>query len=322
MARRTVTAARIAGRQMELSNVEKVLWPKDGYTKGDLIAYYRAVAPFLLPHLAGRPLTLQRYPDGIDGPSFFEKDAPRATPDWVRTTLVPAEYGRRGEVCFIMCDDEPTLVFVANLASIALHVWTSREPELDSPDLMLFDLDAGERCTVARMGRVALAFRDALEAIGLRAVVKTTGGMGLHVIVPLEPRYSYDAVKTFAEIIARHVHAAVPQDTTLQRSTAKRPPDLVYLDYVQVGRGKTFVPAYSVRARAGAPVSMPLDWDNVAAMARSRGKDTQRENARYTMRNVPGMLARGEGQWDHKACAPQRIERAVTTARKAWQETQ
>jgi bifunctional non-homologous end joining protein LigD len=313
-----VTPVVVDGRRLEISNVDKVLWPKDGYTKGDLITYYRSVAGVLLPQLAGRPLTLQRFPDGVAGPSFFEKDAPRATPEWVRTAVLPAEYGRRGEVRFIMCDDEATLVFVANLASIVLHVWMSREPDLDNPDLMLFDLDPGESCGSRRLARVALAFAETLDEIGLRPLVKTTGGMGLHVIVPLQPRYSYDVVKGFGELIARRVNARMPKDTTLERSTARRPASAVYLDYVQVGRGKTLVAAYSVRARDGAPVSMPLAWSEVRAMCDRRSADTQKENARYTIANVPTLLGRRTNPWDRNSCRPQRLEPALAKARKAW----
>jgi bifunctional non-homologous end joining protein LigD len=318
MARRTVTTVEIAGRSLQLSNADKVLWPQDGYTKGDLVAYYRAVAPFLLPHLKGRPLTLQRYPDGVDGPSFFEKDAPRGTPPWVKTVTLPSEYGRRGEVEYVVCDDEATLVFVANLAAIVLHVWTSRLPKLDAPDLVLFDLDPGEQCTVATLARVAVSFRDALGEIGLSTLVKTTGGAGLHVVVPLEPRYTYDVAKALAELVARNVYDRIPAATTLERSTSKRPADAVYLDYVQVGRGKTLVAPYSVRARAGAPVSMPLGWDEVEAMTRKRGRDTAAENARHTIANVPRLLARSGDTWADGAWRPQRLEKALAAARRSW----
>jgi bifunctional non-homologous end joining protein LigD len=318
VARRTVSTVEIGGRRLEISNVDKVLWPGDGYTKGDLIAYYRAVAPYLLPHVTGRPLTLQRYPDGIDGPSFFEKDAPRGTPDWVHTVVLPAEYGRRGEVRFILCDDEPTLVFVVNLASIVLHVWTSREPELDNADLLLFDLDPGAACGVARLAQVALAFREVLEQIGLAPFVKSTGGSGLHVVVPVQPRYPYDFVKGFAELVARHVNGLAPEATTLERATARRPATAVYLDYVQVGRGKTLVAPYSVRARAGAPVSMPLGWEAVRAMSRRRGQDTEKENARYTIANVPRLLAKAGDPWAELAGSAQRLEAALGSARRAW----
>jgi bifunctional non-homologous end joining protein LigD len=318
VARRTVTTLDVAGRSLEVSNWEKVLFPADGYTKGDLVTYYRTVAPFLLPHLTGRPLTLQRYPDGVDGPSFFEKDAPRGTPPWVKTVTLPAEYGRRGEVRFVLCDDEATLVFVANLAALVLHVWTSRMPDVDTPDILLFDLDAGDACTVAQLAKTALAFRDALAEIGLAPLVKTTGGSGLHVVVPLAPHYAYEFVKGFAELVARRINGALPGDTTLVRATARRPAAAVYLDYVQVGRGKTLVAPYSVRARAGAPVSMPLAWDEVEAMARKRGKDTEAENARFTIANVPQLLAKDGDPWAGALERGQRLDSALAAAQKRW----
>jgi bifunctional non-homologous end joining protein LigD len=318
VARRTVTAVEVGGHGLEVSNWDKVLFPADGYTKGDLVTYYRTVAPQLLPHVAGRPLTLQRYPDGVDGPSFFEKDAPRGTPGWVHTVKLPAEYGRRGEVTYIVCDDEATLVVVANLASIVLHVWTSRVPDVDHPDLLLFDLDPGDGCGVARLARVALAFRDALAEIGLDPLVKTTGGSGLHVIVPLVPRYEYEFVKGFAELVARRINGTLPDDTTLQRATARRPAAAVYLDYVQVGRGKTLVAPYSVRARGGAPVSMPLQWPELEAMARKRGTDTEAENARFTIANVPKLLAKHGDPWAGILERGQRLDTALAAAQKRW----
>jgi len=318
MARRTVAYETVGERRLELSNLDKVLFPADGYTKGDLIAYYRAVAPYVLPYLAGRPLTLQRYPDGVDGFSFFEKDAPRGTPEWVRTVALPSAYGRRDEVRYLVCDDEATLVWLANLAAIVLHVWTSRLPDPDVPDMLLFDLDPGDGCTVARLGRVAVTLRDELAAIGLSSLAKTTGGSGIHVVIPLELRYTFDVAKAFAEIVARRVAALLPEESTLQRATARRPETAVYLDYVQVGRGKTMVAPYSVRARAGAPVSMPLAWPEVEAMVRERGKDTAARNARYTLANVPGLLRERGDAWAGGAWRPQRLERPLAAARKAW----
>jgi len=264
------TPVTVGVRRLELSNLEKVLWPRDGYTKSDLIAYYRAAAKWILPHLRDRPLTLQRYPDGIDNESFFEKQAPRGTPEWARTISIASPGGRRSHIAYLVCDDEATLVFVANLASIVLHVWTSRTAALDNPDYVLFDLDPWEGCTLKTLATVALNLRDAIRSIGLEPLVKTSGSSGLHVVIPLESDYDYEPVKVFAEIVARRVAGALPQLTTLERMTAKRKPGTVYLDYVQVGQGKTLVPPYCVRARDGAPISMPLEWDEVEALARKR----------------------------------------------------
>lgn len=317
-AKRTTVSVAVAERGLVLSNQNKVLWPDDGYTKGDLVDYYRSITQWIIPHLAGRPLTLERFPNGIDRSSFFEKHAPKGLPNWVPTVRVPSEYGQRSSIDFIVCNDEPTLTYVANLAAIVLHVWTSREGSLDVPDFVFFDLDPWQGCTPATLGRVALAVRDALAEIGLNSLVKTSGGSGLHVVVPLRPLYTYDVAKQFAELVARQIHARLPALTTLQRTTAKRPAATVYLDYVQVGEGKTMVAPYSVRARSRAPVSMPLDWGEVEALARKRSRDPEAEFARWTMRNVPKMLADGGDRWDRSAWEAQEIESALRLARAAW----
>ncbi len=308
----------IGGHTLVLSNRDKVLWPEDGYTKGDLVAYYRAVAPIMLPHLTGRPLTLERYPDGVGGPSFFEKNASRGLPSWVPTVGVPSDSGRRDEIRFIVCNEEATLAYLANLAAIVLHVWTSREGSLDVPEFVFFDLDPHDGCTLATLAKTALALRETLAAVGLQALVKSSGGSGLHVAVPLVPRYGYDDCKAFAEIVARTLHARLRSTTTLERMPAKRPLGTVYLDYVQVGKGKTLVAPFSVRARAGAPVSMPLEWDEVEAMARKRAPETEGEFARFTMKNaLPRIEKRGD-LWGASAWKEQRLEPAIKKARDVW----
>ncbi|GAC1522304.1 MAG: non-homologous end-joining DNA ligase [Vulcanimicrobiaceae bacterium] len=314
----------IDGRELALSNRDKVLWPSDGYTKGDLIAYYRAVAPYIVPHLVDRPLTLQRYPDGIDGQTFYEKNASKYLPDWIPTVTVPSEHGKRDSVRFIRCNDEATLVYVANLATIVLHVWTSREPTLDVPEFVFFDLDPFDGCTVPTLAKVALGLRDALAEIGLTALVKTSGGSGLHVAIPLEPAYSYEICRGFAEVVARTVHERLPTLTTLERTIARRPPATVYLDYVQVGRGKTLVAPFSVRARAGAPVSMPLDWSEIETLARKRPRGaalaagTEGEFARWTIRSAPARLRERGDLWSGARWQEQRLEPALARAQKAW----
>jgi len=314
----------IDGRELALSNRAKVLWPDDGYTKGDLVAYYRAIAPYILPHLSDRPLTLQRYPDGIDGESFFEKNASKYVPDWIATATVPSESGKRDRVRFILCNDEATLVYVANLAAIVLHVWTSREPTLDVPEFLFFDLDPFDGCTVPTLAKVALTLRETLAEIGLDAVIKTSGGSGLHVAIPLLPQYSYEVCKGYAELIARTVHARIPALTTLERMPAKRQPGTVYLDYVQVGRGKTLVAPFSVRARAGAPVSMPLDWSEIGSLARKRPRGaalaagTEGEFARWSMKNALATVKERGDLWSGAHWRPQRLEPALARAQQAW----
>jgi bifunctional non-homologous end joining protein LigD len=319
-ARRTTETVVVGERTLVLSNRDKVLWPQDGYTKGDLIAYYRSVTRWIVPHLEGRPLTLQRYPNGIDGMSFFEKNAPRGLPEWIPTVAVATDSGRRAQVDFVLCNDEPTLVYLANLATIVLHVWTSRVASLDVPDFVFFDLDPFDGCTLATLAKVALGLREALGEIGLATLIKSSGGSGLHVAVPLEPRYTYDVARHFAELVARTLHGRMPALTTLERVPAKRPAGTVYLDYVQVGKGKTLVAPYSVRARAKAPVSLPLDWSEIEAMARKRAKDTEAEFARFTLKNVPALLEERGDLWGAGSWRGQRLEPALKAAQTKWRE--
>ena len=307
----------VDGRVLTLTNRHKVLWPADGITKGDLVAYYRRVAPYVLHHVARRPLTVERYPNGIDGPSFFEKNVSKGAPPWVETVPVPSDSGKRDVVRFMLCNDEATLLYVANLAAIVLHVWTSQAGSLDVPDFVFFDLDPFDGCTLATLAKTALALRELLDSVGLETLVKTSGGSGLHVVVPLEAAYGYDICKGFAEIVARTLHARLPTTTTLERMQAKRPAGTVYLDYVQVGKGKTYVAPFSVRPRDTAPVSMPIGWGEVEAMRRKRAKETMPEMTRWTIANVPELLAASGDPWA-EGWTPHRLETAISHARTLW----
>lgn len=304
---RTTQKTTIGRRELTLSNADKVLFPKDGYTKGDLIAYYLSVSKWILPHLRERPLTLQRYPDGIDGQSFFEKQAPKFTPSWIPTISVSAEQGSR-KVSYIVCNDEPTLAWCANLASIVLHVWYSQRETLEYPDYALFDLDPGEGCTIKTLATVALAFHDMLAEFGIKPLIKTTGGSGFHLIIPLEPKYSYDSVKRFAEVAAKRIASELPKLTTLERSIARRPKGTVLLDWVQIGRGKTVVPPYGVRARDKAPVSMPLDWSEIEELRSKRGTP-QALNARWTIASARERIQTEGDLWGRKYWKPAKLKR-------------
>jgi bifunctional non-homologous end joining protein LigD len=312
------TPLKVGTRTLSVSNLDKVLFPRDGYTKGDLIAYYRAVAPWLLPHLRDIPLTLQRYPDGIDAQSFFEKHLPKGIPDWVPRVALTSPEGNRAKTTYMICNDEPTLVYVANLAGIVLHVWTSRAETIENPDYVFFDLDPGEQCTLKTMAAVALGVRDTLTSVGLTSLVKTSGGMGLHVVVPLVNDYSYEAAKMFAEIVAHRLVSEDSERITLQRSVAKRDQTAVYFDFQQVGRGKTIVCAYSVRARDGAPVSTPLDWSEVEAFARKRSGAPWDEFAKFNVKTTPKRLERDGDLWSGKAWKKQKLESAISKAQKLW----
>ena len=306
----------IGGRKLTLSNPDKVLWPRDGYTKGDLIDYYRSVAKWLLPHLKDRPLTLQRWPDGIDSQSFFEKQAPKFTPEWIPTVALSADQQSR-KVSYMLCNDEATLAWCANLAAIVLHVWYSHVPTTDFPDYALFDLDTCEKTTMKSLATVALAFRDSLAAIGLPPLVKTSGGSGLHVVIPLRPKYDYEAIKQFAQIVAHHIAAQLPELTTLERTISKRPSTAVYLDWVQVGRGKTVVPPYVVRARDGAPVSMPLEWSEVEALGKKRATP-EMVIAQWNISNALKRLKSEGDLWSGKNWKPAALETALKKAQRAW----
>ena len=313
---RTTQKAKVGGRELTFSNLDKILWPRDGYTKGDLIAYYLSVAKWLLPHVKDRPLTLQRYPDGISGQSFFEKQAPKFTPDWIRTIDVSADQGSR-KIAYILCNDEATLAWCANLAAIVLHVWYSHRPTLEYPDYALFDLDPGDGCSMKTLAKVALEFHDMLAEIGLRPLVKTTGGSGLHLVIPLRPKYTYDSLKQFAEIAARRVASELPKLTTLERSIARRPKGTVLLDWVQIGRGKTVVPPYGVRARDKAPVSMTLDWSEVEEFE-SKRTTPEAANARWTIANARKRLQDEGDLWSGKHWKPAALEPALKKAQRAW----
>ena len=309
----------VDGRTLSVSNLDKVLFPRDGITKGDLIDYYRNVSPWLLPHLRNYPLTLQRYPDGIDAQSFFEKHLPRGLPEWAERVALTSPEGTRENTTYMLCNDEATLVFVANLASIILHVWTSHVPAIEEPDYVFFDLDPGEKCSIKTLASVALSMRDLLGEIGLKTLVKTSGGMGLHVVVPLAAGYTYDTAKMFAEAVASQLAHRHTDLVTLERSLKKRDQSLVYLDYLQVGRGKTIVSAYSVRARDGAPVSTPLDWSEVEAFARKRSGSPEDTFAQFTMRTTPKRLERDGDLWSGRAWKKQRLEPAIAKAQKQWE---
>ena len=246
--------------EIPFSNLDKVFWPDERYTKGDLIAFYRAVSPWLLPYLRDRPLVLTRFPDGITGKSFYQKDAPRFAPEWIRTERMSSEYAGR-DIDYFVCDDVESLLYVANLGTIPLHVWASRVPELDRPDWSILDLDP-KGAPFADVVKLALATKRLCDSIGLPAFVKTSGATGLHVLVPLGGQCSYEESCALAELVARVVNRELPDISTIVRKVSERQ-GKVYLDYLQNRRGQTIVAPFSVRPLRGAPVSTPLRWSEV-----------------------------------------------------------
>ena len=308
----------IGSRKVTVTHPDRILFPDDGITKADLVHYYRDVAHWLLPYVEGRPLTLQRWPNGIDGFSFFEKQAPRGMPAWIARSAQPST-GRRAVVEYPVCNDAPALLWLANLATITLHVWMSRVGSIDTPDFLLYDHDPFEGCTVRTLAKVALTLRDELATVGLTPLVKTTGGKGLHAIVPLAPGCTYGAGRDFNELVARRVRLVVPDAVTLERSKAKRARGTVYFDWAQFGKGRTYVPPFVVRARPRAPVSMPLEWTEVEELAHERSaKPTNEVLARWTMKNVPALLAERGDPWKRPFGRGQRLEPALAKARAKW----
>ena len=253
----------VGGRSLKFTNLNKVLYPADGYTKRDVINYYHDIAPLLVPHLAGRPLSLKRYPNGIHQDFFFQKNTPASFPSWARTEEIQESEGSAPKR-FLICDDEATLVYLANLACIDQNPWYSRAGTLEYPDFIVLDLDPFH-CGFDRIVEAAQLVRRKLDDLELESYPKTTGGDGMHVYIPVEPRYTYEQARTFAEIIARLVIAERPELFTLPRALASREKGRVYFDYMQLAWSKTISAPYVLRAHDRAPVATPLRWSEVRA---------------------------------------------------------
>ncbi len=252
-------------RELRLSNLDKVFWPDEGITKGDLLDYYQAVAPVLVPHLAHRPVTLRRYPDGAFGKAFFQKDAPSHMPEWIprfRAAVSARDKERtRKEIDFPVVDDELSLLWMVNMGCIDLNTWYSRIDRPDRPDYVLFDLDPTPEVPWTQTVEVALIVKELLDQLGLASFPKTSGGKGFHVLVPLDRRSTYDDTRSFAEIVAGAVARAHPRLATTEWAKTRRRG--VLIDANQNGQGKTIASVYSVRPHPKAPVSTPLGWDEV-----------------------------------------------------------
>ena len=250
-------------RELRLSNLDKVFWPDEGITKGDLIAYYRDVADVLVPHLRGRPFTMKRYPDGWQGSHFFQKQAPSHMPEWIKRVPFPAST-REGEnkvIDYALVDDELALLWMANMACIDMHAWSSRKDKPDHPDWVMFDLDPAEGATFEDVVTVAGLVKETLDLLDLEASPKTSGSRGIHILVPIARRHTFGEAREFAAIVAGALARAHPGLVTTEWAKKKRRGVLV--DANQNGPGKTNASVYSVRPRAGAPVSAPLRWEEV-----------------------------------------------------------
>jgi bifunctional non-homologous end joining protein LigD len=256
------------GRRLKLTNLEKILYPKTGFAKGDLIGYHVALAPAILPHLRGRPLTLKRYPDGVEGESFFEKHCPSHRPEWVRTARVWSESAKR-HVDYCLCEDLPTLVWLANLAAIELHPSLSRAKRLERPGAVAFDLDPGAPAGIVQCCEVALQLRDLFSELGLSCYPKTSGSKGMQVYVPLNSaRMTYEQTKPFAHAVADLLERRHPA-LVVSRMVKSRRRGKVLIDWSQNDEHKTTVAAYSLRAGRAPSASTPLEWEEVERCADS-----------------------------------------------------
>jgi bifunctional non-homologous end joining protein LigD len=270
-----VEAARAPAPAVKITNPEKVFWPADGYTKRDLVDYYEAVAPLLLPYLRDRPLVLTRYPDGIAGKSFFQKDAPDFVPAWVRTERIYSKDAER-EIDYFIVNDRETLRYVVNMGTIPLHLWSARLGALDRPDWLVLDLDP-KGAPFAHVVEVARKLHGILDELELPSYVKTSGATGLHLLIPLGARYSHEEARTFARLLALLGVEAAPEIATVARPLRDRG-GKVYIDFGQNGHGRTVVGPFSVRPLPGAPASCPLRWSEVTGRL---------DPARFTIKTLP-----------------------------------
>ena len=260
--------------EVSLTNLDKVFWPKEKITTGDLIEYHRRIAPWILPYLRDRPLVLTRYPDGVEGKSFFQKDAPQWAPSWVRTERMWSEHANR-EIHYFVCDELEQLLYVINMGTIPLHVWSSRVATLQHPDWCILDLDP-KGAPLEHVVRVAREIRRLCTSIELPTYVKTSGSTGVHVLLPLGRQLTFSQSRQLAGVLARTVVERLPEIATVARRVSSRQ-GRVYVDYLQNGHGQLLVAPFCVRPLAGAPVSMPLRWREVTRRL-TRG--------RYTIHNA------------------------------------
>jgi len=267
-------------KTINFSNLKKIYWPAEKYTKGDLIDYYRAVSKWLLPYLANRPVVLTRFPDGIDGKSFYQKDAPVFAPEWMRTVPIWSEETQR-EIRYFICDSEEALLYLANMGSIPIHIWASRDGSLEQPDWCVIDLDPKE-APFSDVIKTAIVLHRVCESVGLPNYVKTTGKTGLHILLPLGRQCTYEQSRMLGELLARVVLRELNDIATITRHVTKRG-DKVYLDYLQNRHGQTIVAPFSARPLPGATVSLPLLWDEV--------NDTLDPKA-FTIKNAPERMER------------------------------
>jgi bifunctional non-homologous end joining protein LigD len=299
------TTCEIDGHTLKFTNLGKVFYPDEGYTKRDVLNYYSRVAHLIVPHLRDRPLSLKRYPDGIGKEFFFQKNVHEHFPDWLRTELIESDHTSK-PIKYCFAQDRASLLYLVNLGCIDHNPWMSRSPRLDYPDFVLIDLDPQE-CSYDRIVEAALVVKGLLDRIGLTGYPKTTGGDGMHVYVPVEPVYTFEETRTFAELLARLADAGKPGLFTMPRTVSKRQKDRVYFDYMQNAKSKTIAAPYVLRAYTEAPVATPLAWSEVKPGLRP---------AQFNIENAPDRFAEKGDLFGGVLKKPQRLEEAVERLEK------
>jgi len=258
----------VNGKRVKVSNLEKVLYPATGFTKADVIDYYTRISPLLLPHLKDRPISLKRYPDGVDGFFFYEKQCPSHRPDWVTTSRVPRQR-RPGFIDYCVINDLSALVWAANLADLELHTFLHRGPQLENPDFLVIDLDPGPPADLINCCDVALRLKAFLDHFDLQSFPKTSGSKGLQVYVPLNTKAGYDVTKPFAHALAEHLESENP-DLVVSKMQKRVRPGKVFVDWSQNDEHKTTICVYSLRAKEHPTVSTPVSWSEVADARKKR----------------------------------------------------
>jgi bifunctional non-homologous end joining protein LigD len=298
----------LEGHRIEIARPEKWVWYDERHTILDLVRYFVAVSPWLLPHLERRPVVYEIYPGTINGPNSFEQDPPADAPQWLTRVKIP---GRERLVTYVIVDCAAALVYLVSLFMVTLHVWESTTRAIEKPDVLLFDLDPSGECRIADLARAAIRVRELLDETGLKQpFVKTSGARGLHVVVPIQPEHDYAQVRSFARRVAQELAHRFPAEITAERDPRKRAAGTVHVDWGQLGRGMTIAAPYTPRACPHAPVSMPLAWDDVERYARSRSKRPPIETfGKFTIENaVDHLKERGDvwaGMESYRARLPQ-----------------
>jgi DNA ligase D len=283
---------------IEPSNLDKVFWPDSGLTKGDLLAYFDAVSTPLIRWVKDRPLTLKRYPDGVDGFSFFQKNTPKYAPEWIPTVTLRAESARR-DVSYTLCNSKRVLMWLANQAAIEFHPWLSRVDLIDKPEFMVFDLDPPEAKFELAV-EMAFVMHEVLEEVGLRAAAKTSGAKGVHMYVPIRRQAEFNVVRELAGRLGRRAEARAPEKATTDIAKAGRA-GRVFVDTNRNAQGQHIVAPYSPRARPGATVSFPVDWKDL--------KGVHPED--FTIRTVPAIIQREGDRWRKLMPSPQSLGPAM-----------